>query len=81
MRRIGRQSGRRAVVVALPLPLALVALCAAAVIARPQAPALAGSWEGSYSGQQLALVLKADGTGALNGQPFNYSVRGRNLVA
>lgn len=77
---IERLSGRRAVVAACSL--ALVAFCSTVVLARQQQPtALSGSWEGSYGGQQLALVLKADGTGTLNGQPFSYSVRGRNLVA
>ncbi|HLL73747.1 MAG TPA: hypothetical protein VK421_00505 [Pyrinomonadaceae bacterium] len=78
MRGMESQSRLRAALAACSL--AVVALCASTVMAR-QSPALAGSWEGSYSGQQLALVLKADGTGTLNGQPFNYAVRGRNLVA
>lgn len=79
MRRIERQSGRR--VATVVLSLSFVAACVSAVIARQQSPALAGAWEGSYAGQSLALVLKADGSGTLNGQPFNYAVRGRNLVA
>ena len=68
----------RVIVVAV---LSLVVACSTVALARRQSNALAGSWDGSYAGQQLALVLKADGTGTLNGQPFNYSVRGRNLVA
>jgi hypothetical protein len=79
VRRIESRSGRSIVVV---LSLALVVFCSAAAFARrQQQPALAGTWDGAFGGQQLALVLKADGTGTLNGQPFNYAVRGRNLVA
>jgi hypothetical protein len=80
MRRIERRSGRAAVVTC---SFALVILCSTAASARrqQQPTALAGSWEGSYASQQFSLALKADGTGTLNGQPFSYSVRGRNLVA
>lgn len=78
MRRVERQSSRRAALVACSLVLLI--FCSVAALAR-QPNALAGSWEGSYAGQQLALALKADGTGTLNGQPFKYAVRGRNLVA
>ena len=81
MRIIEGRSRRRAAA-AVACACVLVALCAVAVVARRQQPnALAGSWEGAYAGQQLALVLKADGAGTLNGQPFNYAVRGRSLVA
>jgi hypothetical protein len=79
MRRIETQLGRRAAVAACSL--ALVVFCSTAAPARRQQPALAGEWEGAYAGQRLALALKADGTGTLNGQPFSYTVRGRNLVA
>ena len=79
MRRIERRSRRRAAAVACSFVLVL--LCAVAASARQQPSALAGVWEGAHAGQQLALALKADGTGTLNGQPFTYVVRGRNLLA
>lgn len=79
MRRIERPFGRR--VTPAVFSLALVAFCASASVAQRQSNALAGSWEGAYAGQQLTLALKDDGTGTLNGQPFKYAVRGRNLVA
>jgi hypothetical protein len=77
MRGVVRVSRRRAVVAACVLAVS----SSVGVIARQSQPALAGSWDGSFAGQSLALVLKPDGTGALNGQPFSYAVRGRNLVA
>lgn len=59
----------------------VVAIVCAAPAFGQQAPAgLVGTWRGQEQGAAAELVLRADGTGAYNGEPFQYAVLGGNLI-
>ena len=60
--------------------LAMSALCAAPAFGQ-QAPAeLVGTWRGQEQGAPAELVLRADGSGAYNGEALRYAVMGGNLI-
>jgi hypothetical protein len=53
----------------------------AAARGQPSAPGgLVGTWRGQTEGAPAELVLRADGSGAYNGEAFRYAVMGGNLI-
>lgn len=43
-------------------------------------PQVTGTWKASSNGETINLILKADGTGSLDNEPFKYVVQESVLV-
>ena len=57
--------------------LVLAMLCTAPAFGQH---GMVGTWRGHEQGANAELVLRADGTGAYNGEPFRYAVTGTSLI-